>query len=105
MTGWRLHDLHRTATTVMTDRLKVLPHVAEAVLNYISGHKAGVAGIYNRALYATEKREALDLPGAYLAGLQPRIEIAATDAEPALAQPTKRRAATVLASAAKRRRA
>ena len=33
----------------------------EAVLNHVSGHKAGVAGIYNRALYATEKRQALDL--------------------------------------------
>jgi hypothetical protein len=38
----------------------VLPHVVEAVLNHISGHKAGVAGIYNRAVYAAEKREALD---------------------------------------------
>jgi hypothetical protein len=34
--------------------------VIEAVLNHISGHKAGVAGIYNRATYAKEKREALD---------------------------------------------
>lgn len=69
VTGWRLHDLRRRATTVMTDHLNVLPRVAEAVLNHISGHKAGVAGIYARALYATEKREALDLLGAYLAGL------------------------------------
>ena len=36
------------------------PHVVEAVLNHVSGHKSGVAGIYNRALYAKEKREALD---------------------------------------------
>ena len=31
----------------------------EAVLNHISGHKAGVAGVYNRALYAKEKTIAL----------------------------------------------
>ena len=37
-----------------------LPHVVEAILNHVSGHRAGVAGIYNRAIYATEKREALD---------------------------------------------
>src|SRR4051812_45403987 len=37
------------------------PHVIEAVLNHVSGHKAGVAGIYNRALYAVEERQALDL--------------------------------------------
>jgi integrase len=52
---WRLHDLRRTAATRMGD-LGVLPHVIEAVLNHISGHKAGVAGIYNRATYAAEKR-------------------------------------------------
>lgn len=103
VTGWRLHDLRRTAATVMGDRLKVLPHVIEAVLNHISGHKAGVAGIYNRALYATEKREALDALGAYLAGLKPSVEIAAADPEPALAKPKKRRAAAVLAHPAKRR--
>jgi integrase len=57
---WRLHDLRRTAATRMAD-LGVQPHVIEAVLNHISGHKAGVAGIYNRAAYSTEKRQALDL--------------------------------------------
>ncbi len=36
--------------------LRVLPHVEEAVLNHVSGHKAGVAGVYNRATYANEKR-------------------------------------------------
>jgi len=34
--------------------------VIEAILNHVSGHKAGVAGIYNRATYANEKREALN---------------------------------------------
>jgi integrase len=56
---WRLHDIRRTVATRLGD-MKVLPHVVEAVLNHISGHKAGVAGIYNRAVYAAEKREALD---------------------------------------------
>ena len=58
--GWTLHDLRRTAATGMAD-LGVLPHVIEAVLNHVSGHKAGVAGIYNRSTYASEKRAALDL--------------------------------------------
>ena len=39
----------------------VQPHIIEAVLNHVSGHRAGVAGIYNRAQYASEKREALEL--------------------------------------------
>jgi integrase len=57
---WTLHDLRRTAATRMAD-LGVQPHVIEAVLNHVSGHKAGVAGIYNRSTYAAEKRAALDL--------------------------------------------
>lgn len=63
--GWTLHDLRRTAATRMAD-LGVLPHVVEAVLNHISGHKSGVAGIYNRATYAAEKRAALDLWGNHV---------------------------------------
>jgi len=31
------------------------------VLNHVSGHKAGVAGVYNRAIYAREVRNALAL--------------------------------------------
>jgi integrase len=58
--AWRLHDLRRTAATGMAE-LGVQPHVIEAVLNHISGHKAGVAGTYNRATYEGEKSRALAL--------------------------------------------
>ena len=37
----------------------IQPHVIETVVNHISGHKGGIAGIYNRASYAEEKRDAL----------------------------------------------
>ena len=43
----------------MADRLGVLPYIVEAVLNHVSGHKAGVAGVYNRAKYEAEMRHAL----------------------------------------------
>jgi integrase len=67
---WRLHDLRRTVATIMADSppdkehrerrgLGIKPHVVEAVLNHQSGHKAGVAGIYNRATYEPEVRNAL----------------------------------------------
>jgi hypothetical protein len=39
--------------------IRIQPHIIEAVLNHVSGHKAGVAGIYNRSAYAAEKAEAL----------------------------------------------
>ena len=58
---WTLHDLRRTAATVMADRLSVLPHIVEAILNHVSGHRAGVAGVYNRARYQAEMRAALEL--------------------------------------------
>jgi integrase len=57
---WRLHDLRRTTATGMAE-LGVQPHVVEAVLNHRSGHKAGVAGVYNRATYRAEKQAALAL--------------------------------------------
>src|SRR5262249_15591674 len=41
--GWTIHDLRRTVATKMAD-IGVQPHVIEAVLNHVSGHKAGVAG-------------------------------------------------------------
>jgi integrase len=56
---WRLHDLRRTVSTIMHERLGILPHVVEAVLNHVSGHKAGVAGTYNVAEYRQEKQTAL----------------------------------------------
>jgi integrase len=55
---WVHHDLRRTAATRMAD-IGIQPHIIEAVLNHISGHKGGVAGIYNRSSYAAEKAQAL----------------------------------------------
>ena len=57
--AWCVHDLRRTAATAMADRLGVLPHIVEAVLNHVSGHRAGVAGPYNHARYEAEKRAGL----------------------------------------------
>jgi len=57
---WRVHDLRRTAATGMAD-LGVQPHVVEAVLNHVSGTKAGIAGVYNRSPYERETRAAMAL--------------------------------------------
>jgi hypothetical protein len=35
------------------------PHVIEALLNHLSGHKRGVAGVYNRSSYERVTRNAL----------------------------------------------
>jgi integrase len=55
LADWVVHDLRRTTATQMAE-LGVLPHIIEACLNHISGHKGGVAGIYNRATYLPEKK-------------------------------------------------
>jgi integrase len=65
---WRLHDLRRTAATGMAE-IGVSPHIVEAVLNHVSGARASVAGVYNRAVYATEKRAALERWAAHVEGL------------------------------------
>jgi integrase len=56
--AWVLHDLRRTCATGMAE-IGIQPHHVEAVLNHASGHKGGIAGIYNRASYAAEKAQAL----------------------------------------------
>jgi integrase len=63
---WTIHDLRRTVATHMAQDLGIAPHVIEAILNHVSGHKAGVAGIYNRATYPKERREALNLWAEHL---------------------------------------
>jgi integrase len=71
MKPWVLHDLRRTMDTLMHESKKdgglaIAPHIVEAVINHISGHKADVAGVNNWATYASEKRDALNRWGAHL---------------------------------------
>jgi integrase len=63
---WTLHDLRRTLVTRMSEDLRIKPHVVEAVVNHASGTRAGVAGVYNRAIYLDERRSALDAWGRYV---------------------------------------
>ncbi len=51
---WRVHDLRRTCATGM-EHLGVDLRVIEAALNHVSGTKAGIVGVYQRA----EHREAV----------------------------------------------
>jgi integrase len=65
---WTLHDLRRSTATGMAE-IGVQPHIIEAVLNHVSGHKRGPAGIYNRASYARETAQALQVWAEHLAAL------------------------------------
>ncbi len=57
---WRLHDIRRSCSSHMHE-IGIQPHVVEAILNHYSGHRAGVAGTYNRAAYTNEIKAALAL--------------------------------------------
>jgi integrase len=59
MLPWIIHDLRRAVATGMAE-IGIQPHIIEAILNHVSGHKGGVAGIYNRASYEAEKATALN---------------------------------------------
>lgn len=57
---WTNHDLRRAFVTHCADKLRIAPHVLEATVNHISGSKGGVAGVYNRAQYLSERADALN---------------------------------------------
>jgi integrase len=62
---WSIHDLRRTVATGL-QRLGIRLEVTEAVLNHISGSRAGIAGVYQRHEWTTEKRGALDAWAAHV---------------------------------------
>jgi len=71
MPQWQLHDLRRTARSLMS-RAGVRPEIAERVM----GHAiAGVEGVYDRHLYRAEKADALKR----LSRLIDTIIVASTD--------------------------
>jgi integrase len=76
MEPWVTHDLRRTVVTLMNDHGLAEPHIIEACVNHIGAAKASVAGVYNKAQYASQKRVALERWAEVLA------EIVGTSANP-----------------------
>jgi integrase len=85
---WTPHDLRRTFATYccgglpehlfatlnardkkLAGGLGIGPHIIEATLNHVSGHKSGVHGTYNRSTYASEKRTTLERWAEHLAAI------------------------------------
>jgi integrase len=65
---WRLHDLRRTFATGANE-IGVAPHIVEACINHVSGARAGIAGTYNRAAHAEDKRKAMELWARHVQGI------------------------------------
>jgi integrase len=66
---WRIHDVRRSVATWLGELGFAAPHVIETLLNHVSGHRAGVAGIYQRSRYEKECRDALDRWAEWLIAL------------------------------------
>jgi integrase len=81
VTGWRLHDLRRTCVSGMA-RLGIAPHVADKILNHQFGTISGVAAVYQRHEFLSERKEALQRWGDHVAKIvgqssgEPRIDLA-----------------------------
>jgi len=56
---WTLHDLRRSFATGL-QRLGVRIEVIEALLNHVSGTRAGIVGVYQRHHYQDEMRDAVE---------------------------------------------
>jgi len=65
VTGWTLHNLRRTAKTLL-QRAGVLPHISERCLRHVI---RGVEGVYDHHAYRSEKLHAFEA----LAALVERI--------------------------------
>jgi integrase len=66
--AWRLHDIRHSVSTHMHE-IGIQPHIVEAVINHVSGHRGGVAGRYNHAQYREQKAAALQRWGDWLEGV------------------------------------
>jgi integrase len=60
MPDWIFHDLRRSMTTKLNE-LGVSEKVADILINHRSRKKGGVAAVYNRYQYMTERKAALEL--------------------------------------------
>jgi hypothetical protein len=57
------------AVTQMAEKLHVRPDVIELVVNHVSGHRGGIAGVYNRSEMLPERRAALERWASHIDGL------------------------------------
>jgi integrase len=72
ITGWRLHDLRRSARTLLS-RAGVNADVAERCLGHVIG---GVRGVYDRHRYVREMRDAFEALAGVIDGIiHPRANV------------------------------
>lgn len=83
--GWTMHDFRRAGVTALAG-MGFPPHVCDRLLNHVTGAISGVAAVYQRAEFLTERKAALDAWGAHV------LAVAEGGAQPANVIPLQRRA-------------
>jgi integrase len=59
LADWRFHDFRRAGVTALAG-MGFPPHVCDRLLNHITGAVQGIAAVYQRAEFLTERKAALD---------------------------------------------
>jgi integrase len=65
---WTLHDLRRTGASCLA-RLGTPPHITDKLLNHIAAGRRGIAAIYDRYQYLSERKAALETWGRFIENL------------------------------------
>jgi integrase len=63
--AWTMHDFRRAGVTALAG-MGFPPHVCDRLLNHVTGTISGVAAVYQRAEFLTERKAALDAWGAFV---------------------------------------
>jgi integrase len=66
MPGWVIHDLRRSAATLLRELGFADTHLVELILNHISGTRGGVAGVYDKSERLADRRKALEAWGRWV---------------------------------------
>ena len=67
--AWRVHDLRRTASTLMGEDLGIDTGVIDRIQNHITGVSDGLKGVYQQQKYRQARRAALIAWGAHVESL------------------------------------
>ncbi len=62
---WRFHDFRRTGVTALAT-MGIPPHVADKLLNHVTGSIQGVAAVYQRAEFLGERKRAIEAWAAHV---------------------------------------
>ena len=71
--SWRLHDLRRSAASIMRG-LRTSKDVVEIVLNHTSGERGGLVSVYQRHELLEERKEAIIKLGQHISEITVNIE-------------------------------